>query len=135
MTNLNQKLKGNIILFITAIIWGISFVSQSVGMDYIGPNTFMGIRTTMGGLVLLPVIFFTDRAKKKNPDKRRPHIQKVKSVKAMRYDKHVSRKYRSVSSCAAYVYYCVCDKSANGGVKKRAAETAERKIICNELGR
>jgi drug/metabolite transporter (DMT)-like permease len=66
MTNLNQKLKGNIILFITAIIWGISFVSQSVGMDYIGPNTFMGIRTTMGGLVLLPVIFFTDRAKKKN---------------------------------------------------------------------
>lgn len=60
------KLKGNIILFITAIIWGISFVSQSVGMEYIGPNTFMGIRTTMGGLVLLPFIFFSDQAKKKN---------------------------------------------------------------------
>lgn len=66
MANINKKLKGNLILFITAIIWGVSFVSQSVGMDYIEPNTFMGIRTTMGGLVLLPFIFFSDRAKKKN---------------------------------------------------------------------
>lgn len=79
MTNLNQKLKGNIILFITAIIWGISFVSQSVGMDYIGPNTFMGIRTTMGGLVLLPVIFFTDRAKKKNGTYKKTNFKKLLS--------------------------------------------------------
>ena len=63
---ISKKLKGNIILFITAIIWGVSFVSQSVGMNYIGPNTFMGIRTTMGGLVLLPFIFFGDRAKKRS---------------------------------------------------------------------
>ncbi len=66
MTKLNQKLKGNAILFITAIIWGISFVSQSVGMEYIEPNTFVGIRTVMGGIVLLPYIFLTDKAKKKN---------------------------------------------------------------------
>lgn len=79
MTKLNQKLKGNIILFITAIIWGISFVSQSVGMDYIGPNTFMGIRTTMGGLVLLPVIFFTDRAKKKNGTYEKANFKKLLS--------------------------------------------------------
>ncbi len=65
MANLNKKIKGNVILFVTAIIWGISFVSQSVGMEYIGPNTFMGIRTLMGAMVLLPFIFFTDRAKKK----------------------------------------------------------------------
>ena len=62
---MKTKLKGNIILFVTAIIWGISFVSQSVGMNYIEPNTFMGIRTTMGGLVLLPFIFATDNIKKK----------------------------------------------------------------------
>lgn len=62
---MKNTLKGNLILFLTAIIWGISFVSQSVGMDYIGPNAFMGIRTTMGGLVLIPYIFFADKIKKK----------------------------------------------------------------------
>ena len=79
MTKTNQKLKGNIILFITAIIWGISFVSQSVGMDYIGPNTFMGIRTTMGGLVLLPFIFCTDSAKKKNGTFKKTSFKKLLS--------------------------------------------------------
>jgi drug/metabolite transporter (DMT)-like permease len=34
-------------------------------MEYIGPNTFMGIRTLMGGIVLLPVIFILDKSKKK----------------------------------------------------------------------
>ncbi len=77
MTYLNSKIKGNIILFITAIIWGISFVSQSVGMDYIGPNTFMGIRTTMGGIVLLPVIFFSDRNKKKSGAYKKTDIKKL----------------------------------------------------------
>ncbi len=77
MTKINNKLKGNVILFITAIIWGISFVSQSVGMEYIEPNTFMGIRTTMGGIVLLPYIFFTDRAKKKNGTYEKTDIKKL----------------------------------------------------------
>lgn len=62
---MNNKLKGNIILFLAAMIWGLSFVSQSIGMNYIGPNTFMGIRTTMGGIVLLPFIYFSDKLKKK----------------------------------------------------------------------
>ena len=43
----------------------MSFVAQSVGMEYIEPNTFMGIRTVMGAIVLLPVIFVTDGIKKR----------------------------------------------------------------------
>ncbi len=74
---MNRKLKGNIILFITAIIWGISFVSQSVGMEYIEPNTFMGIRTLMGGIVLLPVIFVLDKAKKKQGAYRPTNMKKL----------------------------------------------------------
>lgn len=74
---MKNQLKGNIILFITAIIWGISFVSQSVGMDYIGPNTFMGIRTTMGGLILLPFILFTDRQKKKRGSFQKTDLKKL----------------------------------------------------------
>lgn len=60
-----KKMRGNLILLITAFVWGISFVSQSVGMDHIGPNTFGGIRSILGGLVLLPVIFAIDAGKKK----------------------------------------------------------------------
>lgn len=74
---MTKKLKGNIILFITAIIWGISFVSQSVGMEYIGPNTFMGIRTLMGGIVLLPVIAILDKGKKKQGTYQKTDMKKL----------------------------------------------------------
>lgn len=55
------KLKGNLILLLTAIIWGASFVSQRVGMETIEPATFNGIRLLIGSIVLLPVIFITDK--------------------------------------------------------------------------
>lgn len=74
---MNNNLKGSLILFLTAIIWGISFVAQSVGMDFIEPATFMGIRTTMGGLVLLPFIFITDRNKKKQGTYVKQDMKKV----------------------------------------------------------
>lgn len=63
---MKSKMKGNILLLITAVVWGISFVAQSSGMDYVGPNTFIGLRTLLGGIVLLPVIFVLDKEKKKN---------------------------------------------------------------------
>lgn len=74
---MSKKLKGNIILFITAIIWGMSFVSQSVGMEHIEPNTFMAIRTLMGGIVLLPVIFALDKAKKKQNTYKKTDMKKL----------------------------------------------------------
>ena len=46
--------KGIILLLITAIIWGSSFVAQSIGMQSIDAFTFPGIRTTLGMLFLLP---------------------------------------------------------------------------------
>ncbi len=52
------------ILLLTAFIWGIAFVAQSVGMDYVEPFTFNGVRTLLGGIVLIPCIFIL---KKKNP--------------------------------------------------------------------
>lgn len=53
---MNKRLQGTLILALTAIIWGISFVSQSVGMEVIEPNTFNGIRTLLGCVSLLPII-------------------------------------------------------------------------------
>ncbi|MBO5734353.1 MAG: DMT family transporter [Clostridia bacterium] len=55
----------------------MSFVSQSVGMEYIEPNTFMAIRTLMGGLVLLPVIFVLDKSKKKQGTYRPTNMKKL----------------------------------------------------------
>ena len=46
--------KGIFLLLITAIIWGSSFVAQSIGMQSIDAFTFTGIRTTLGMLFLLP---------------------------------------------------------------------------------
>ena len=56
-------LKNSLILLLTATIWGIAFVAQSVGMDYVGGFTFNGVRSIIGGIVLLPVIFILNRQK------------------------------------------------------------------------
>lgn len=51
-----MKLKNALLLALTAFIWGTAFVAQSVGMDYIGPFTFNGIRSFIGALTLVPCI-------------------------------------------------------------------------------
>lgn len=47
----------SLLLFLAACIWGVAFVAQSVGMDYMGPFTFNGARFIIGGTVLLPLVF------------------------------------------------------------------------------
>lgn len=56
-----MKLKNNLLLTLTAFIWGIAFVAQSVGMDYVGPFTFNAVRFLIGGIVLIPCIFLLNR--------------------------------------------------------------------------
>ena len=53
---MKSKLKGNVILLITALIWGTAFVAQSEGMRYVEPFTYNAVRTLLGGIVLIPVI-------------------------------------------------------------------------------
>ena len=55
----SKAARSNLMLVITAVIWGIAFVAQRVGMDYIGPFTFNAVRNLLGVIVLtvlLPVI-------------------------------------------------------------------------------
>ncbi|MDR3565022.1 MAG: DMT family transporter [Negativicutes bacterium] len=54
-------LKSNLILLLAAAIWGFAFVAQRVGMEYIGPYTFNGVRFALGSLSLLPLIIFFSR--------------------------------------------------------------------------
>lgn len=51
----------SILLFLTAAIWGVAFVAQSAGMAYVGPFTYNGVRSILGGLVLLPCILILDK--------------------------------------------------------------------------
>ena len=60
---MSKKMKSNLLLLLTAFIWGTAFVAQKSGMDYIEPFTYGGIRTLIGGLFLIPVIKFLDTRK------------------------------------------------------------------------
>ena len=57
--------KSPALLFLTAVVWGVAFVAQSVGMDYVGPFTFNCIRCLIGAVVLVPCIWFLDRWKQR----------------------------------------------------------------------
>lgn len=61
-----HKLRNTFFLFLTAMIWGAAFVAQSVSMDYIGPFTFICLRSVIGGLFLILVIIVLDGIRKKS---------------------------------------------------------------------
>ncbi len=67
---MSRKLKGNLMLLLTAFIWGTAFVAQSEGMNYVGPFTYCAVRNILGGLVLIPVILlFRSRKFREKSDK------------------------------------------------------------------
>lgn len=49
------------ILLLTATIWGLAFIAQSVAMDVIGPLTFAGARSVLAVLALTPVVLVLRR--------------------------------------------------------------------------
>lgn len=64
-----MKLKNAAILALTAFIWGTAFVAQSVGMDYLGPFTFNGVRNFIGGIALLPCILLLQKLEGNSKEK------------------------------------------------------------------
>jgi drug/metabolite transporter (DMT)-like permease len=66
-----QTVKSDGLLLFTAVIWGFAFVAQRVGMDYVGPFGFNGVRFALGCLVLLPFLCRSglrdDRASRREP--------------------------------------------------------------------
>lgn len=49
-------LKANLLLLITATIWGMAFVAQRIGMESVGPYTYNGIRFALGAFSLVPLM-------------------------------------------------------------------------------
>lgn len=69
------SMRGSVLLILTALVWGIAFVAQSVGMEYVGPFTFNGIRSMIGGFVLIPSIALLDKIRAGGLDKDAPERQ------------------------------------------------------------
>jgi len=65
-----MKPKNAFMLMLTAFIWGTAFVAQSVGMDYLEPFTFNGIRSMIGGIALLPCIALLQKLNGKEKEKK-----------------------------------------------------------------
>ncbi|ROR01465.1 DMT family transporter [Desulfosoma caldarium] len=56
-----RTLKADLLLLITAVLWGVAFVAQRKGMEAIGPMAFNAIRFALGSLSLVPLIAIMDR--------------------------------------------------------------------------
>lgn len=79
---MNKKISANLALFLTALIWGVSFVAQKAGMDYVGAFSFNFARSILGGLSLIPLIFLikiTTSDKRTGEAKHIEHIRLLQS--------------------------------------------------------
>jgi len=54
---MNKRVFGaDLLLLLTAAVWGFGFVAQRSGMQYVGPFAFNALRFPLGSLSLLPLI-------------------------------------------------------------------------------
>lgn len=58
---MSKQIKGSLAILLATIIWGSTFVAQSVGVEKIGPITFLAIRGYLAVLALLPVVYLRCR--------------------------------------------------------------------------
>ena len=60
------KFRGSMLLLLTAVIWGTSFIATKSGAETIGPFAFNSIRSFIGGIALIPVIALSVGKKQKH---------------------------------------------------------------------
>ena len=56
-----HALRADLLMLLTAVIWGSAFIAQRLGMDSIGPFLYTGLRFALASVVLLPLILFLER--------------------------------------------------------------------------
>lgn len=60
-----NKVKGFIILLITAIVWGFAFVAQDQAAEHLSPFTVNALRSIIGAMFLFPVVVLSSIKNKK----------------------------------------------------------------------
>lgn len=53
-----KQAQAEVLLLFSALFWGLAFVPQKIAMDDIGPLAFNGWRFILGGLLLLPLLYW-----------------------------------------------------------------------------
>jgi len=61
LTDQRKAKLSSLLLFLTSFIWGVAFVAQVQGMEFMGAFTYGGVRFAMGTLSLLPVVLLFER--------------------------------------------------------------------------
>ncbi|MBR90489.1 MAG: EamA family transporter, partial [Verrucomicrobiales bacterium] len=56
-------LRANLMLLVTAFIWGFGFVAQDEAMNYLDAYSFNAFRFLLGALSLLPLVYFSGKRK------------------------------------------------------------------------
>lgn len=79
---MKNRLTANIALFLTALIWGLGFVAQRAGMEFIGPFTYNAVRSFLGCLSLIPVIFWVKYSKPDLRSNAKKFYQRINLLKA-----------------------------------------------------
>lgn len=57
----SQALRADLLMLLTAMIWGSAFVAQRLGMDAIGPFLYTGLRFALATVVVLPLVILLGR--------------------------------------------------------------------------
>lgn len=57
----SHALRADFLMLFTAMIWGVSFVAQRLGMDAIGPFLYTGLRFALGAVALLPLLAWSSK--------------------------------------------------------------------------
>lgn len=66
---MKYSIKGNIFLLMAAVVWGCGLVAQKAGMSHLGAFGFTAVRCTLGGVALLPLLFYMDKRKNEEQKK------------------------------------------------------------------
>ena len=61
----SQALRADLLMLITAMIWGSAFVAQRLGMDSIGPFLYTGLRFALACVLLLPLLALLQRRQRR----------------------------------------------------------------------
>ncbi|MEG1889765.1 MAG: DMT family transporter [Clostridia bacterium] len=71
---MKRSSRANLLLLLTAMIWGAAFVAQDVAADSLPPFSFNSARMLLAALTLLPVVFLMDRKAARAPAAAAPQL-------------------------------------------------------------
>lgn len=106
------SLRKTLLLVLTASIWGLAFVAQTVGADFVGTFTFLALRNWVAAFAILLVIFVRDRLMPASKDKQSAPAEKPS-------ESRLAKTYRGwpvIGGALCGVILCVASAAQQAGI-------------------